>query len=948
MKKTLSAWQGVVLLAFLFFSGVVVKAEGSKDLYPTGVKGNRAFLVSRDTPFGTNSDRSWPFLTLGTHYVYVKNGEVLHTASSAQNVGSGRIRLTAPNGSIYTSAGDDTGKITTRTAELAGPSATGAASGDNYSTFNRTATAAQEGIWKVEFIAPGGVGATNVDQVDILANASWTQAASPSALIAAWDISVRKGNSWVSGRVYTPVLNLIIKDSFTSAKAYYGVNYVLTKDGYTYRVKGNGSNGVGFTSFVNNRGFVDNRNYSIYASLNNSLAANVQAATQDPRIADGGKGITHKMFYALPASDLPTEAAGAAPGGTTWLKKVRVAPKVTEISVEGVEGTAGQISSKGGNVIFTADRAGGFEILIKSTDPAKAFSTRTIKGSSNEGENKIFWDGKDGDGNSVPQGTVPIEVTVTLQGGEVHFPYIDMEINPAGIVIELYNTALSGIESDIVYWDDTPVTGGSANEKSNPVENLTGLSSNTNGHKWGTYSATTGNSGNSNTGSYSFGNEKSMDTWTFVKGSAVTIPTSVIVLKADLAVTSLTADKTNAVPGDLVTFTVTVKNNGPDAANGSKFVFTLPAGFTGGTASFNGNTCGTQTTAVSYDSSKNTYSATLNLPNGCEVTYTITATAGAPGASSAREVKASVLRPNDVTDPDATNTNSTAPPGTAEQECANNGLTVACNNIKTLDLNVFCEISSRNLDVADNNLAEYVLPPTDVGYQFDIRNLDNSFNLEINGTKILSRDIQFSSGGTSGINIGFEDGTRYETPGINSIWTIVGTNEKPVIRVIIGSAGNIKLYGSKVSQGPLFPLVLLNSGTFTPVTIYNDRPNVIKITQEISGPTYIRGRIYGAKTAPCVCFDAANTTGTAADTQVGITTLQRAGTDNGNWPMVRKSGHIALESNDKGFVITRMTTAQINAIPTPVDGMMVFDTTANCLKIHNGSTWKCFSTPACL
>ncbi len=947
MKKTLSAWQGAILLAFLFFSGIEVKAEGSKDLYPSGVRGNRAFLVSRDTPFGTNSDSSWPFLTLGTHYVYVKNGEVLHTASSAQNVGSGRIRLTAPDGTIYASAGDNIGKITSRTAELAGPSATGAASGNNYSTFNRTATAAQEGIWKVEFIAPGGTGATNVDQVDILANNNWTQAASPSALIAAWDISVRKGNSWISGRVYTNVLNLLIRSIFTADASYYATNYVLTKDGYTYRVKGNGSNGVGFTSFVNNRGFVDNRNYSIYASLNNSVAANVQAATQDPRIADGSKGITHKMFYALPASDLPTEAAGAAPGGITWLKKMRVAPKVTEISVKGVEGTAGQISSKGGNVIFTADRAGGFEIQIKSTDPGKTFPTRIIKGSSNEGENKIFWDGKDGKGNPVPQGTVPIEVTVTLQGGEVHFPYIDMEINPAGIVIELYKTDLSGIESDIVYWDDTPVTGGKAGEIPNPVTNLTGLSSNTNGHKWGTYSTTDG-SGNSGTGSYSFGNEKSMDTWTFVKGSAVTIPTSVIVLKADLAVTSLTADKINTVPGDLVTFTVTVKNNGPDAANGSKFVFTLPAGFTGNSAVFNGNTCGTQTTAVSYDSSENTYSATLNLPNGCEVTYTITATAGAPGASSAREVKASILRPNDVTDPDATNSDPSASLGTAEQECANNVKGGVCNNIKVLAMNVFCEISSRNVDVADNNLAEYALPPTDLGYQFDIRELDNSFNLQINGAKILARDIQFQSSETPGINIGFEDGTRYETTGINSIWTMIGANEKPVIRVMISPAGSIKLYGSKVPEGPLFPLILLNGETFNPVVIHTNKPNLIKITQEITGPTYIRGRIYGAKTAPCTCYDLANTTGPGSDTKVGLTTLQRAGADNGNWPMVRKSGHIALESNDRGFVITRMTTTQINAISQPVDGMMTFDVTENCLKIYDGTAWKCFSEPACL
>ncbi|HQD45774.1 MAG TPA: thrombospondin, partial [Kaistella sp.] len=66
-----------------------------------------------------------------------------------------------------------------------------------------------------------------------------------------------------------------------------------------------------------------------------------------------------------------------------------------------------------------------------------------------------------------------------------------------------------------------------------------------------------------------------------------------------------------------------------------------------------------------------------------------------------------------------------------------------------------------------------------------------------------------------------------------------------------------------------------------------------------------------------------------------------------NWPMIRKSAHTALESNTKGFVITRMTTAQITAIVSPQEGMMVYDTVAKCLKLYDGTVWSCFSTPAC-
>ena len=81
---------------------------------------------------------------------------------------------------------------------------------------------------------------------------------------------------------------------------------------------------------------------------------------------------------------------------------------------------------------------------------------------------------------------------------------------------------------------------------------------------------------------------------------------------------------------------------------------------------------------------------------------------------------------------------------------------------------------------------------------------------------------------------------------------------------------------------------------------------------------------------------------------MGITLLKRAGSDNqDNWPMVRKSGHIALESNTQGFVVTRIAKADLGNITNPQEGMMVYDTTDKCLKIYSGNAWKCFNTPAC-
>ncbi len=98
--------------------------------------------------------------------------------------------------------------------------------------------------------------------------------------------------------------------------------------------------------------------------------------------------------------------------------------------------------------------------------------------------------------------------------------------------------------------------------------------------------------------------------------------------------------------------------------------------------------------------------------------------------------------------------------------------------------------------------------------------------------------------------------------------------------------------------------------------------------------------------APVACYNPVNNIAAGTDTKHGITLLKRAGTENGNWPMVRKSAHTVLESNTKGFVVTRVANP-ITAISNPVEGMMVYDTTAKCLKIYSDGVWNCFSTPAC-
>ncbi|MGF1925653.1 MAG: hypothetical protein ACQUHE_15870, partial [Bacteroidia bacterium] len=205
-----------LFLISLTFFGRNAFAEGSKDLYPSGATGNRAFLMSYTASMGTGN-ASWPYKGYGVHYVYAISGERLALASSTQGYGTGQIIITDPNGNVtQTTLGvSTTGRISNRTQELAGPLAPSeAANGNKYAPHSVSVTTS--GVWKIEFVGAVNSGVTTgtftTTATDISADASWTQTTSGSGgiYIAAWDVSVRNAanSAWVNGRVYTNILNL--------------------------------------------------------------------------------------------------------------------------------------------------------------------------------------------------------------------------------------------------------------------------------------------------------------------------------------------------------------------------------------------------------------------------------------------------------------------------------------------------------------------------------------------------------------------------------------------------------------------------------------------------------------------------------------------------------------------------------------------------------------------
>lgn len=80
-------------------------------------------------------------------------------------------------------------------------------------------------------------------------------------------------------------------------------------------------------------------------------------------------------------------------------------------------------------------------------------------------------------------------------------------------------------------------------------------------------------------------------------------------------------------------------------------------------------------------------------------------------------------------------------------------------------------------------------------------------------------------------------------------------------------------------------------------------------------------------------------------TKVGITVQKKQN----EWPENIPNGFITLESREKGFVITRVSTAGDDSgaplasdpITDPKEGMIIYDIADKCVKLFNGKIWNC-------
>lgn len=149
--------------------------------------------------------------------------------------------------------------------------------------------------------------------------------------------------------------------------------------------------------------------------------------------------------------------------------------------------------------------------------------------------------------------------------------------------------------------------------------------------------------------------------------------------------------------------------------------------------------------------------------------------------------------------------------------------------------------------------------------------------------------------------------------------------------------------GSTYTAGPSLPVNWANTRDVADPSNTASQGTELGVIELNTKQDQIENQNFGIKG---LCYRPAVTAGTALPTRYGITSLGKAGANNGNWPMVRTGGWATLEAKTKGFVINRLTTSQKNAL-VPVEGMMVYDTDLDCLNIYDGASWKCYSIQTC-
>jgi len=461
---------GVVLAVLALLPTAPLAAEGSSTMYPANTaSAYRANIEWRTTTYG-EVGTSFNVLRRTLLKVFVNEGEYLLLGSSGVAVSGtpnlGDIRVfnpgqvtgligretipalagapAAPQSGAFANGfsclaqrqaagGGDRGRIGSRQAELAGPNTPNNLRPGGYTPCVYRAPAA--GIYDVVFTGPSG--ATSNTEPQLSGRIDPTEAdfgPLQRTSVTAWDVTVRTDlNSPIdeSGRLF---LYYMAGNTGGGGRQVESVGYVVTTYGFVYRVT-YGGDPFGFIVYANQLGFQDSDGTPLY----HNVVANPNAPTQaqnELRDLQGGVQLLppeYPIFFELPYG--PALDALRIP-------RTPEIPSIGDFRFSGEEGGTTTEVGRGGTFTFTTSQPGVYNLVL--SQDGQDFAPRAPRNrllrrvALQAGTVSVPWDGLDNSGEVFPEGSYVARTFI--QGGEAHFPFLDVENNlPGGPVVELIN-----------------------------------------------------------------------------------------------------------------------------------------------------------------------------------------------------------------------------------------------------------------------------------------------------------------------------------------------------------------------------------------------------------------------------------------------------------------------------------------------------------------------------
>ena len=295
-----------------------------------------------------------------------------------------------------------------------------------------------------------------------------------NSYIAAWDIQVANDTGDINGRVWLDYVSVYRGYSSYNYSRSNIKFYVLTSDGYKYKVNLSSFDPGGMLFFISTRGIITKDTQEIlYKSVYQSHVPS-KYLMPIPTNAETEFDSYGKIFFNEPAGDLPND-----------ISKDKLSANITEELTynDGAEvGTA----KLAGIFKFNVSEASTYTITIKNRDTNQL--VRTISNTAVEGENTVIWDGKNDNGSYVAAGNYHAEVNV--RNGEYHFILGDVETLEGGLSIQ------SEENGSRLYYDNSSLGGNSVAS--------TGIDSVTNPFKY----------------SSNFGDTRLINTWTYASSQS--------------------------------------------------------------------------------------------------------------------------------------------------------------------------------------------------------------------------------------------------------------------------------------------------------------------------------------------------------------------------------------------------------------------------------------------